>query len=101
MRPSFPKGTAELHLVANVPIKAGDELNISFVRSTPTEGENKVDNRKNRRQELARGWRFACECDKCMKEGAEQGVSDRKESAEHGASNKESTEHEVSSTSPS
>ncbi|KAF8338939.1 uncharacterized protein EI90DRAFT_3039762 [Cantharellus anzutake] len=71
VRPSFPKGTAELHLVANVAIKAGDELNMCFVRSTPSDNESKEDNRRNRRQELARGWRFACECDKCTREGVE------------------------------
>jgi len=75
-RPSFPKGTAELHLVANRSIKAGEELTISYVRSTPTEGESVAENRRVRRQELARGWRFACECTKCVAEATEGASAD-------------------------
>lgn len=41
---------------------------MSYVRSTPTEGETAQDNRRTRRQELARGWRFSCECSKCAEE---------------------------------
>lgn len=41
---------------------------MSYVRSTPTEGESTQDNRRTRRQELARGWRFVCECSKCAEE---------------------------------
>ncbi|KAF8314782.1 MAS20-domain-containing protein [Clavulina sp. PMI_390] len=72
-RPSFPKGTSELHLVASQDIKAGDELTMSYVRSTPVEGETPADNRRTRRQELARGWRFVCECTKCSEELAAMG----------------------------
>lgn len=46
---------------------------MSYVRATPTEGETPADNRKMRKQELARGWRFACECTKCSGEAAEMG----------------------------
>lgn len=44
---------------------------MSYVRATPTEGETPFENRKMRRQELARGWRFACECTKCSEEATE------------------------------
>lgn len=86
VRPSFPKGTSELHLVANRDIKAGEELTMSYVRATPTEGEIPLDNRKMRRQELARGWRFACECTKCSEEATEmeKNKADAADSAENG-----------------
>jgi import receptor subunit TOM20 len=59
---------------------------MSYVRATPTEGETPGDNRKMRRQELARGWRFACECTKCTEEAAEteKDKAHVSESVEHG-----------------
>jgi import receptor subunit TOM20 len=44
---------------------------MSYVRSSPTEGETVMENRRGRRQELARGWRFVCECSKCAAEAKE------------------------------
>lgn len=44
---------------------------MSYVSATPAEGETPLDNRKTRRQELARGWRFACECTRCSEEASE------------------------------
>lgn len=35
---------------------------------TQHEGETLEDSRRRRRQELARGWKFACACDKCLAE---------------------------------
>lgn len=59
---------------------------MSYVRATPTEGEIPLDNRKMRRQELARGWRFACECIKCSEEATEmeKNKADAADSAENG-----------------
>ncbi|KAF4601780.1 hypothetical protein EYR40_004980 [Pleurotus pulmonarius] len=67
-RPSFSNGTAELHLIANKPIKKGDEISVAYVDITQHEGESAVDARARRRKELARGWRFACKCSKCVAE---------------------------------
>lgn len=67
-RPSFSNGTAELHLIANKPIKKGDEISVAYVDVTQHEGESAVDARTRRRKEIARGWRFACKCSKCMAE---------------------------------
>ncbi|KAG9039531.1 hypothetical protein FRB95_009111 [Tulasnella sp. JGI-2019a] len=66
--PSFPSGTNELHLVANSTIKKGDQLTMAYVdvKGVPDAGD--VENRRTRRQELARGWRFACACARCQAE---------------------------------
>ncbi|KAK7049748.1 mitochondrial import receptor subunit tom20 [Paramarasmius palmivorus] len=73
VRPVFD-GTSELQLVANKDLKEGDELTISYVDSTIHEGESQLDARRRRRMELARGWRFACGCEKCMEEAVELGL---------------------------
>ncbi|KAI6034553.1 hypothetical protein BKA83DRAFT_672528 [Pisolithus microcarpus] len=67
-RPSFDKGTAELHLIANRPLKAGDELTVAYVDVTQKEGESVDEARRRRRIELVRGWRFACTCERCAQE---------------------------------
>jgi len=67
-RPSFDNGTAELHLIASRALKCGDELTIAYVDVSQQEGESVVDARRRRRIELARGWRFACTCERCAKE---------------------------------
>jgi import receptor subunit TOM20 len=54
--------------VANKDLKAGDELTIAFVDVTQHLEETAGEARRRRRWELARGWRFACTCDKCMSE---------------------------------
>lgn len=41
---------------------------MSYVDVTEREGETPEDSRRRRRQELARGWKFACTCDKCLTE---------------------------------
>ncbi|KAH9006787.1 MAS20-domain-containing protein [Lactarius hatsudake] len=51
-RPTFENGDSEMHLVATRDVKAGDEITARY----------------RRRKELARGWRFACQCDRCVKE---------------------------------
>ncbi|KIM63614.1 hypothetical protein SCLCIDRAFT_1214007 [Scleroderma citrinum Foug A] len=67
-RPSFDNGTAELHVIASRALKCGDELTIAYVDVSQKEGESVVDARRRRRIELARGWRFACTCERCAKE---------------------------------
>ncbi|KAF8915423.1 hypothetical protein CPB85DRAFT_1433023 [Mucidula mucida] len=64
-RPSFSGGTSELHLIANQSLKAGDELTVAFVDVAQREEESVEDCRRRRRMELARGWRFACDCARC------------------------------------
>ncbi|KAJ3972130.1 hypothetical protein EV361DRAFT_907327 [Lentinula raphanica] len=74
-RPSFDAGTSQLHLIALRDLKAGEELTVSYVDTTQHEGESVVDCRRRRRMELARGWKFACPCERCEREGKELGVS--------------------------
>ncbi|KAG8898268.1 hypothetical protein FRC01_010972, partial [Tulasnella sp. 417] len=68
VRPTFPSGTNELHLVATKDLKKGDELTIPYVKLDAAEDEDVITARRNRRQALARGWRFACNCERCIKE---------------------------------
>lgn len=76
VKPAFKKGTAELHLVANRAIKKGEELTMAYVDVTQHEGETADEARRRRRYELARGWRFKCECAHCTPEGdAVEGAS--------------------------
>ena len=57
-----------MHLVATRDIKAGDEITVSYVDASVHIDENVVQARYRRRKELARGWRFACQCDRCASE---------------------------------
>ncbi|KAG8890492.1 hypothetical protein FRB98_007839 [Tulasnella sp. 332] len=68
VQPSFPAGTNELHLIANSAIKKGDELTMAYVDVQGVVDASAIDNRRTRRQELARGWRFACACARCQAE---------------------------------
>lgn len=38
---------------------------MAYVDVTQRPGESTIDARRRRRQDLARGWKFACECSKC------------------------------------
>ncbi|KAI0663278.1 MAS20-domain-containing protein [Cubamyces menziesii] len=67
-KPVFPNGTNELHLVATRPIQKGDELTMAWVDVSAPAGEDAGIARRRRRIELARGWRFKCECAKCVQE---------------------------------
>lgn len=49
-------------------MKKGDEVTISFVDVTQHAEESVAECRRRRRGELARGWRFACTCDRCKQE---------------------------------
>ncbi|KAG7097394.1 hypothetical protein E1B28_004744 [Marasmius oreades] len=73
-RPSFNSGTSEFYLVANRDISKGEELTVSFVDCSIRDGESVMDARRRRRMELARGWRFACGCGKCIEEAKELGL---------------------------
>ncbi|EIW76196.1 MAS20-domain-containing protein [Coniophora puteana RWD-64-598 SS2] len=68
--PSF-NGTTELSLVAERDVKKGDELNVSYVDLSSHEGETPAEARRRRRFELARGWKFACPCTRCVQEALE------------------------------
>ncbi len=57
-----------MHLIATRDIKAGDEITVSYVDASVHDDEDIVQARSRRRKELARGWRFACQCDRCVKE---------------------------------
>ncbi|TFK81511.1 MAS20-domain-containing protein [Polyporus arcularius HHB13444] len=80
-RPFF-ESTNELQLIANRDIKKGDEITIAWVDVTQHDGETAEEARRRRRVELARGWKFKCECERCVgeviqdieKEDAELGV---------------------------
>ncbi|KAJ4479127.1 hypothetical protein J3R30DRAFT_3289650 [Lentinula aciculospora] len=74
-RPSFDAGTSELHLIATRDLKAGEEITVAYVDVTQHEDESVVDCRRRRRMELARGWKFACPCERCEKEVTELGVA--------------------------
>ncbi|KAI0082448.1 MAS20-domain-containing protein, partial [Panus rudis PR-1116 ss-1] len=67
-RPSFSSGTSELQLIASRPIKKGEELTVAYVDVNQHEGETAEEARRRRRYELARGWRFKCECERCVSE---------------------------------
>ncbi|KAK7695745.1 hypothetical protein QCA50_000382 [Cerrena zonata] len=71
-KPTFSSGTTELSIVASKSIKKGDEITVSYVDASQHEGESAEDARRRRRFELARGWRFKCECDRCLSEATEE-----------------------------
>ena len=45
---------------------------MAYVDVTQRPGESVTDARRRRRQELARGWKFACECSKCASDALVQ-----------------------------
>ena len=45
---------------------------MAYVEVTQRDGESVIEARRRRRQELARGWKFACECSKCAADGLVQ-----------------------------
>ncbi|KAJ6616206.1 hypothetical protein B0H10DRAFT_2037831 [Mycena sp. CBHHK59/15] len=70
-RPSFSSGTAELHLIANKDLKKGDELSVAYVDVAQHADESPAQCRVRRRKELARGWKYACQCSRCLKEASD------------------------------
>ncbi|CCM05579.1 uncharacterized protein FIBRA_07806 [Fibroporia radiculosa] len=75
-RPSFSSGTSELTLIATRPLKEGDEITMAYVDISQHTEETPVEARRRRRVELARGWRFKCECSRCVSETADGHESD-------------------------
>ena len=73
MRPSFLSGNSELHLIANRAIKKGEELSMAWVDVAQHDGESVEECRRRRRYELARGWKFKCECERCAAEAPAPG----------------------------
>lgn len=67
-RPSFASGTSEMSIIASHDLKKGDELTIAFVDVNQRPNETVLDCRRRRRAELARGWKFACGCERCTEE---------------------------------
>ncbi|KAI0650238.1 MAS20-domain-containing protein [Trametes meyenii] len=78
-RPTFPDGKNTLHLVATKRIEKGDELTMAWVDVTRTEDQDAGLARRRRRIELARGWRFKCECAKCIAEVIEEEEKEKEE----------------------
>ncbi|EMD40854.1 hypothetical protein CERSUDRAFT_103234 [Gelatoporia subvermispora B] len=70
-KPTFQSDTTELQLVATQPIKKGDEITMAYVDVSQHPDETPVEARRRRRIELARGWRFKCECTRCVSETTE------------------------------
>ena len=76
MRPSFTAGNHKLSLIATRALKAGDELTMAYVDVAARDGEDPAEARRRRRYELARGWRFKCECARCTTEAGEGAEAD-------------------------
>ena len=66
-----------MQLVATRDIKAGDEITVSYVDASVHDDEDVVQARYRRRKELARGWRFACQCDRCAREAPPPSAGDK------------------------
>lgn len=45
---------------------------MAYVDVTQHSGESVIEARRRRRQELARGWKFACSCSKCAADALPQ-----------------------------
>ncbi|KAH7343406.1 MAS20 protein import receptor-domain-containing protein [Rhizoctonia solani] len=90
--PSFHTGTSDLHLVANEDIPEGTELTMSYVDVNQGPAETRLEARRRRRQELARGWRFACECPRCLKEVEDGILNEDKNTEGDGAAKEENLE---------
>ncbi|KAF9821281.1 hypothetical protein IEO21_00889 [Rhodonia placenta] len=75
-RPSFSSGNFELSLIAARPLEKGDEITIAWVDASQHADETAEGARRRRRFELARGWRFKCECSRCLEEATDGNESD-------------------------
>ncbi|KZW03760.1 hypothetical protein EXIGLDRAFT_599478 [Exidia glandulosa HHB12029] len=73
-RPTFPKGTYELHLVASRSIMKGDELTMAYVNVDRRSDDVSAKQCLLRRcAQLAAGWRFLCKCERCLQESPTRG----------------------------
>jgi len=61
-------GTAELHLIATRDLKKGDELTVAYIDVDQHPHETPLEGRARRQAELIKGWKFACQCDRCQAE---------------------------------
>ncbi|KXN89448.1 SET and MYND domain-containing protein 5 [Leucoagaricus sp. SymC.cos] len=92
---TFPLGTTELHVMAAKDLKKGDEVTVAYVNVDPLdESESVVDARRRRRIELARGWRFACPCERCVQEA--NALSQEEKDKEGGENGKDESRVEES-----
>lgn len=66
---------------------------MAFVDVQKGPAETRLEARRRRRQEIARGWRFACECERCLKE-VEEGILKEDENKDK-AANPEEEDHEL------
>jgi import receptor subunit TOM20 len=66
-----------MHLVATRDIKAGDEITVSYIDASVHDDENVFQARYRRRKELVRGWRFACQCDRCAREAPSSSAGEK------------------------
>jgi import receptor subunit TOM20 len=60
---------------------------MAYVDVTQRPGESALEARRRRRQELARGWKFACECFKCAADALAQTENPGAESTENKSDN--------------
>ena len=65
-----------MSIIASHDLKKGDELTIAFVDVNQHLNETVLDCRRRRRVELARGWRFACGCERCTEESKSMTLSE-------------------------
>jgi mitochondrial import receptor subunit TOM20 len=57
-------------------MKAGDDVTVAYVDITQHADETPLEARRRRRTELVRGWRFACQCQRCVLEDSANADSD-------------------------
>ncbi|KAF4619887.1 hypothetical protein D9613_004960 [Agrocybe pediades] len=81
-RPSFSSGTSEISIIANKDIKKGDVLTVAFVDVAQHPDETVIECRRRRRFELARGWRFSCNCERCVEEAATMTAAEKSSAPE-------------------
>lgn len=58
-------------------MKKGDILSVAYVDVTQRPDETVLGCRRRRRYELARGWKFACICERCKEEANEMSEEDK------------------------
>ncbi|KAH7105395.1 MAS20-domain-containing protein [Auriculariales sp. MPI-PUGE-AT-0066] len=68
VRPTFPKGNYQLHLVASRSITKGEELTMAFVEVARQASETAAECCLRRRKQLVKGWSFVCMCPRCFEE---------------------------------
>jgi import receptor subunit TOM20 len=64
-------------LIATRDVEKGEELSVAYVDVTQHPDESVLEGRRRRRFELARGWKFACTCERCKEEAKEMSEENR------------------------